>query len=82
MHGTQYKQTRDLNREELLNALLKVLPDKDVLINREEAIKMASKTLGIDRVGKNIRFEFLSAIRRGVKRNLIRNIDNELLSRL
>lgn len=78
----KFNTAKDLNPEELLNAILKVLPDKDVELDREEVIRSAAKELDIQRVGKNIRHEFLKAIRRGINRNLIKQGEENSIARL
>lgn len=78
----KFTTARDLNPEDLLNYILKVLPEKGCEIDREEAIRCAAKDSGIERVGKNIRHEFLKAIRRGVNRSLIFEDNEKNISRL
>lgn len=78
----KFNKARDLNPEELLKAVIKVLPNKGVEVDREEAIRWAAKELDIQKVGKNIRHEFLKAIRRGINRNIIKQEIEGKISRM
>lgn len=78
----KFSIAKDLNPEELLDSVLKVLPHKSEKIDREITIRLAAKQQGITKVGNRIRHEYLKAIQRGIKRSLIAMDENDHLNRM
>lgn len=69
----------DLNPEDLLKAIVKCLPDRGAWVDKEDLIRRAARLSGVERVGKNIRHQFIKAILRGVRRNiLVQNLQGQV----
>lgn len=78
----KFSIAKDLNPEELLDGILKVLPHNNENLDRELTNRLAAKQQGIKKVGKRIRHEYLKAIQRGMKRSLLTIDDNGHLHRM
>lgn len=78
---TTRNKASDLNPEVLLQALLRVLPDSGITVERDIVFRWAAKDVGVKRIGKNIRGEFQKAVNRGIRRKLLVG-DRQRISRV